>query len=148
MQLISIGDTKTGKSCIIKRYCEGRFVQKYITTIGVDYGVKKVTVNGKKVAVNFFDLSGSSEYEEIRNPFLEDSQVILLVFDLDNRESFNNLSKWEQLLKSNGVNLKENAVFLLGNKSDLRSKEIDAAEAIGYAKKKGYEYFQTSASTG
>lgn len=40
-----------GKSCLIKRYCEGRFVQKYITTIGVDYGVKKMQVNGKKVAV-------------------------------------------------------------------------------------------------
>lgn len=61
-QLISVGDTKVGKSCIIKRYCEGRFVQKYITTIGVDYGVKKVTVSGRKVAVNFFDLSGSADY--------------------------------------------------------------------------------------
>lgn len=57
-----MGDTKVGKSCIIKRYCEGRFVQKYITTIGVDYGVKKVTVSGRKVAVNFFDLSGSADY--------------------------------------------------------------------------------------
>jgi DnaJ family protein C protein 27 len=81
-QLISVGDTKVGKSCIIKRYCEGRFVQKYITTIGVDYGVKKVTVSGRKIAVNFFDLSGSSDYEEIRNPFYEDAQVILLIFDL------------------------------------------------------------------
>jgi DnaJ family protein C protein 27 len=62
IQLISVGDTKVGKSCIIKRYCEGRFVQKYITTIGVDYGVKKVTVSGRKVAVNFFDLSGSADY--------------------------------------------------------------------------------------
>lgn len=60
-------------------------MQKYITTIGVDYGVKKVNISGKKVAVNFFDLSGASEYEDIRNPFFEDSQVILLVFDLDNR---------------------------------------------------------------
>lgn len=63
IQLISVGDVKVGKSCIIKRYCEGRFVQKYITTIGVDYGVKKVNVSGRKVAVNFFDLSGSPDYE-------------------------------------------------------------------------------------
>ena len=62
IQLISVGDSKVGKSCIIKRYCEGRFVQKYITTIGVDYGVKKVTVSGRKIAVNFFDLSGSPDY--------------------------------------------------------------------------------------
>ena len=62
IKLISVGDVKVGKSCIIKRYCEGRFVSKYITTIGVDYGVKKIAVGGKKVAVNFFDLSGSEDY--------------------------------------------------------------------------------------
>jgi DnaJ family protein C protein 27 len=48
----------------------------------VDYGVKKVTVSTRKVAVNFFDLSGSPDYDEIRNPFFEDAQVVLLVFDL------------------------------------------------------------------
>ena len=85
LKLISVGDTKVGKSCIIKRYCEGRFVQKYITTIGVDYGVKKVTISGKKVAINFFDLSGNNDYEDIRNPFFEGAQIILLIFDLDNR---------------------------------------------------------------
>ncbi len=49
--LLSVGDTQVGKSCLIKRYCEGRFVNKYITTIGVDYGVKKLNVFGKKCAV-------------------------------------------------------------------------------------------------
>lgn len=133
-----MGDTKVGKSCIIKRYCEGRFVQKYITTIGVDYGVKKVTISSRKVAVNFFDLSGSADYEEIRNPFFEDAQVVLLVFDLENRESFNNLSKWEATMKNCGVNMKEAVVMLVGNKCDGRTKEVDSAEAIAYAKKRGF----------
>jgi DnaJ family protein C protein 27 len=146
--LISVGDTKTGKSCIIKRYCEGRFVQKYITTIGVDYGVKKVNIAGRKVAVNFFDLSGSPDYEEIRNPFFEGAQVVLLVFDLENRDSFNGLSKWESIMKSQGVSSKEAVVVLVGNKNDSRAKEVEQAEAIAYAKKRGYEYFPCSASTG
>lgn len=76
VKLLSIGDKEVGKSCIIKRYCEGRFVQKYITTIGVDYGVKKMTISGKKIAVNFFDLSGDDDYALIRNPFLKDAQVL------------------------------------------------------------------------
>ena len=75
VKLLSIGDKEVGKSCIIKRYCEGRFVQKYITTIGVDYGVKKMTISGKKIAVNFFDLSGDDDYALIRNPFIKDAQV-------------------------------------------------------------------------
>lgn len=58
LKIASIGDTRVGKSCLIKRYCEGRFVDKYITTIGVDYGVKKMPIQGKKCSINFFDLSG------------------------------------------------------------------------------------------
>ena len=97
-------------------------MQKYITTIGVDYGVKKVNISGRKVAVNFFDLSGSNDYEDIRNPFFEGAQVILLVFDLENRDSFNGLSKWEGTMKSYGVNLKDSVVVLVGNKNDSRAK--------------------------
>ena len=51
-------------------------------------------------------------------------------------------------MKSNGVDFKQSVVFLLGNKSDLKGKEVDASEAISYAKKRGFEYYQTSASTG
>ena len=114
----------------------------------MDYGVKKVNISGNKVAVNFFDLSGSPNYQEIRNNFFSDAQVVLLVFDLENRESFNNVSKWENTMKSNGLNIKEAVIFLLGNKSDAKTKEVDASEAIAFAKKRGYEYFPTSASTG
>ena len=88
--------------------------------------------------MNFFDLSGSSDYEEIRNPFFSDSQVILLVFDLDNKQSFQNLSRWENIMKSHGVDFKQSVIFLLGNKSDTKGKEVDASEAIAYAKKRGY----------
>jgi DnaJ family protein C protein 27 len=48
-------------------------VPKYITTIGVDYGVKKMQIHGKKVAINFFDLSGDDDYKEIRNNFFKDA---------------------------------------------------------------------------
>lgn len=84
--------------------------------------MKKINVNNKKVAVNFFDLSGSPDYEEIRNNFFSDAQVVLLVFDIDNKQSFQNLPRWENIMKSNGLDLKQTVVFLLGNKSDLKGK--------------------------
>ena len=55
IKLISIGDVEVGKSCLIKRYCEGSFVSDYITTIGIDYGVKTVPFNDSLVAINIFD---------------------------------------------------------------------------------------------
>ncbi len=72
---MSIGDAECGKSCLIKRYCEGRFVSRYIPTIGVDYGVKKTTIKGYKVAVNFFDLSGDNDFINIAKEFISDAQV-------------------------------------------------------------------------
>lgn len=97
-------------------------MNKYITTIGVDYGVKKMSVNGKRAAINFFDLSGDEDYSDIRNPFFQDSQGILLVFDLENKESFKNLSRWEKLMKDSGVDPKRSVTIVVGNKSDSKNK--------------------------
>ncbi len=72
----------------------------------------------------------------------------MLIFDLENKETFNNLSKWQNTMKNNGVNMKEAVIMLIGNKCDGRTKEIDQAEVIAYAKKKGFQYFQASANTG
>jgi len=91
--VISVGDSLTGKSCLIKRYCEGKFVQRYITTIGVDYGVKKMKIKDNIISVNFFDISGDDDYVEIRESFYRGTGGVILVFDLDNRESFKNLKE-------------------------------------------------------
>ncbi|CEG42449.1 ras family [Plasmopara halstedii] len=66
VKIISMGESGVGKSCVIKRYCEEKFVSKYISTIGIDYGVKPVMVNEIEVRVNFWDLSGLPEYLELR----------------------------------------------------------------------------------
>ena len=65
-KITSVGNSEVGKSCLIKRYCEGRFVKRYISTIGVDYGVKKLTVKKQPISINFFDLSGNDDYRLIR----------------------------------------------------------------------------------
>lgn len=73
IKILTIGDPEVGKSCLIKRYCEGRFVSRYIPTIGVDYGVKKMNIKGFKVHVNFFDLSGENDYLTISKDFIKDA---------------------------------------------------------------------------
>ena len=73
IKILTIGDAEIGKSCLIKRFCEGRFVSRYIPTIGVDYGVKKMDIKGYKVHINFFDLSGESDYVNISKDFIKDA---------------------------------------------------------------------------
>jgi DnaJ family protein C protein 27 len=91
-----------------------QFVSKYISTIGVDYGVKGIVLAGEEVKVNFWDLAGSKEYLEVRNEFYKDTQGCLLVrsklraaclsnralsivcqvFDVSSKKSFDNLEAW------------------------------------------------------
>jgi len=87
-KITSVGNSEVGKSCLIKRYCEGRFVKRYISTIGVDYGVKKLSIRDNPISINFFDLSGNEEYKLIRTEFYEDTNGIIMVYDIDNRDSF------------------------------------------------------------
>lgn len=70
-----MGERGCGKSCLIKRYCEDKFVSKYIGTIGVDYGVKPLSLGEFDVKVNLWDMAGAPEYLEVRNEFYKDAQV-------------------------------------------------------------------------
>jgi len=102
-KILSVGNQEVGKSCLIKRYCEGRFVKRYISTIGIDYGVKKMCLDGAQISINFFDLSGNDDYKLIREEFYADTQGVLMVYDVDNRDSYINLVHWESEIKHNGI---------------------------------------------
>ena len=94
IKIISIGNCEVGKSCIIKRYCEKRFVPKYLQTIGIDYGVTKVNVKDRDVKLNIFDMSGHLLFHEVRNEFYKDTQGAILVFDVTDKASFDALEDW------------------------------------------------------
>ncbi|KAK0140083.1 DnaJ subfamily C member 27 [Merluccius polli] len=94
VKVISLGNAEVGKSCIIKRYCEKRFVPKYLATIGIDYGVTKVQVRDREIKVNIFDMAGHPFFYEVRNEFYKDSQGVVLVYDVGVRDSFSALDGW------------------------------------------------------
>ena len=148
IKILSVGDPECGKSCIIKRYCEGRFVNRYISTIGVDYGVKKMTIQNIKVAINFFDLSGQRDYEEIRKEFFKDSQGVLLVYEVNDKTTFANLQRWEREARASGLNFAEVDVVLCGNKVDIPEREVTKNEASKWAASRNFKYFETSANNG
>ena len=72
IKVLVTGPHKSGKSCLIKNYCEGRFVKRYLPTIGIDYGVRNIDISGQQIKVNFFDASGAQEFKAIRDEFYED----------------------------------------------------------------------------
>ena len=148
IKVLAIGAGTVGKSCLIKRYCEERFVSKYIATIGIDYGVKPVNVDGIDVRVNFWDLSGHAEFFEVRNEFYKDAQGIVLVYDCTNRESFNDCDKWMAEATKYGANCNEVPLILCANKTDKKGRAVNEDEGQTYASNRGMKYFEVSAQSG
>jgi DnaJ family protein C protein 27 len=144
IKIISMGSGGCGKSCLIKRYCEDRFVTKYIATIGVDYGVKPVQVEGNDVRVNFWDFSGHQEFFEIRNEFYKDAQGCLLVYDVTNRESFNECDSWLAEAAKYGANPGDIPIALCANKVD-KKRTVSEEEGRNFASSRGLNYFEMSA---
>ncbi len=155
LKIISMGADQVGKSCLIKRYCEERFIPKYIGTIGIDYGVKKVAVAAHgDVRVNFWDLAGAPEFLDIRNEFYRDAQGALLVYDVTNARSFAALDGWLAEAQKNGAP-RDMVIVVCANKTDLATaaaaagqRKVSEAEGRKWASGRGFAYFETSANSG
>ncbi|KAG9347237.1 hypothetical protein JZ751_004804, partial [Albula glossodonta] len=161
VKVISLGNAEVGKSCIIKRYCEKRFVSKYLATIGIDYGVTKVQVRDREMKVNIFDMAGHPFFYEVRNEFYKDSQGVILVYDVGLKESFDALDTWLGEMKQemgSHANMESIVFVVCANKSkerfsvtqvDLTKRRVvDESKGRLWAESRGFHYFETSAQSG
>lgn len=121
-------------------------MSKHVSTIGIDFGVKPVAVQGQNVRVNFWDLAGGDEYLEIRNEFYRDTQGAILVFDVTNRESFDSLDHW--LKEAADAGAKSPPLAVCANKTDLGRRSVSEAEGKKWASAHKALYFETSAKDG
>eukprot|EP00048_Salpingoeca_helianthica_P018564 m.242381 g.242381 ORF g.242381 m.242381 type:complete len:268 (-) comp25591_c0_seq1:21-824(-) len=150
IKIITLGKEGVGKSCLVKRYCEKRFVSKYNPTVGVDYGVTQASSGGVDVRVNFFDLSGDLAFIGVREEFYSNTQGVLLVFDTSDQESFDALpdclSELTHRLKLDS--LASIAVVVCANKTDKANRVVSTADAATWASAQGAKYIEASAATG
>ena len=147
INLITLGDGQVGKTSLIFRYIDNVYSSNYLSTIGIDYKFKNEKLsNGEIVNVKLSDTAGQERFRSIAKNFLMKADGIILVYDITNRLSFNNLENW-----FNDINEKasEKPIILIGNKLDLERK-VDTEEGIQLAKKfdKEIKFFETSCKTG
>ena len=93
-KVIIIGDSGVGKTNILTRYCEGIFKDSYVATIGVDFKVKMVDVEGRKVKLQIWDTAGQERFKNITQTYYKGAAGIILVYAIDNQDSFINISNW------------------------------------------------------
>lgn len=146
IKIISMGDAKVGKSCLIKRYCEDKFIQKYIGTIGVDYGVKPLRLGSMEVRINMWDLAGGLDYVEIRNEFYKNTQGAVLVYDVTDRASFEGLDRWLDESAQGGA--KDAIIVVAATKCDLLARTVTEEEGRKWAANRGFPFFEVSSHSG
>ena len=117
LKVIIIGDSGVGKTNILTRYCEGIFKESYVATIGVDFKIKLIQHGDKKVKLQIWDTAGQERFKNITQTYYKGAAGIILVYAINNIESFRNLNSWIRQIEN--TSNEDSTVILLGAKSDL-----------------------------
>jgi Ras-related protein Rab-1A len=118
-----IGPSNVGKSAIMLRYVDDIFCESYISTIGVDFKIKTLEVNDKIIKLQIWDTAGQERFRSITTSYYRGAQCIIVVFDLTDTNSFiEAMDVWLEEIKKNNEKTGSNPlIFIIGNKSDLKS---------------------------
>ena len=145
IRVITIGYTDVGKTSIIMQFTQGKFIDKYVSTIGIDFRSKPIKVGDTTVKVTVIDTAGQEKYKGIVKTFYNKANGILLTFDLSKKDSFSRLDYWVEELKDN-IGTKDIYIVLVGNKKDKKEREVSYEEAQKYAEDNNFGgYFEVSA---
>ena len=144
-KLILVGGQAVGKTSLITQYIDKTFTEGYIMTVGKEKSLKKINIEGKEVSLEICDTAGQEEYKLVNKIFMKNSDIALIVYDITNRKSFEELSNW--IYSVNESNNNQNVIFgIAANKSDLyEQKVINKKEGEEFAKNNNVLFFETSA---
>ena len=147
-KIIIIGDSSVGKSCLALKAIKGTFESLYTPTVGFEFLTFFVKIENSNIKLQIWDTCGQEVYRSIIGSFYRNSSLAIIVYSIDNENSFNNIESWLNELKSKGnpdIN-----IILVGNKADLEDKrEITKDMANDLCEKNKIKYFfESSAKTG
>ncbi|CEQ40883.1 hypothetical protein JCM21900_006896 [Sporobolomyces salmonicolor] len=143
-KLLLIGDSGVGKSCLLLRFADDTYTESYISTIGVDFKIRTIELEGKTVKLQIWDTAGQERFRTITSSYYRGAHGIIVVYDVTDNDTFANVKQWLQEIDRyacEGVNK-----LLVGNKSDLTSKKVvEYAVAKEFADQIGVSMLETSA---
>ncbi|XP_054507129.2 ras-related protein Rab-13 isoform X1 [Agelaius phoeniceus] len=137
-KLLLIGDSGVGKTCLVIRFAEDNFSSTYISTIGIDFKIRTVDIDGKKIKLQVWDTAGQERFKTITTAYYRGAVGIVLVYDITDEKSFENIQNWMKSIKENASAGVER--LLLGNKCDMegrRKVQRDAAEKRQVQRERG-----------
>jgi len=143
-KLLLIGDSGVGKTCILFRFSDDAFNSTFISTIGIDFKIKTIELQGKKIKLQIWDTAGQERFQTITTSYYRGAMGIMLVYDITQTTSFANISKWLRNIEDHAT---ENvAKIILGNKCDMEGKRaVPTEQGEQLARTKGLKFLETSA---
>jgi len=146
VKIIFVGNANVGKTSIASRFINGTFSNILEPTVGAAFSSKEVELNGVKCTFNLWDTAGQETYRYLVPMYYRNADIAVIVFDLSNQSSFNDVETWVEDVKKN---VGESIVFLLcGNKCDIDPKVVDIDSISSLSRRMGLIYVETSASNG
>ncbi len=146
LKVIIGGAKDVGKTTLIKRYVSGRFQADTLSTIGVDFMTKNLEIDGQEVHLSLWDFGGEEKFRVLFPSYCSGASGALVLYDITNRESFNELDEWFDLIDSNSGKIVK---LLIGSKIDLiDQRQIPREEAENFQKEHADIYLECSSKTG
>ena len=143
IKLIIIGDSGVGKTCFLMRFADNSFTTSHISTIGIDFKLKPITIDGKTIKLQIWDTAGQDRFRTITQTYYKGAMGVILAYDCTNEKSFENVRNWIKQLEAHanpGV-----IKVLVGNKSDSPDKKVDPSRGQVLADEFGMGFFDASA---
>ena len=144
-KLVLVGDSGVGKSSLLLRFVDDTYDHQYISTIGVDFKIKTIEVDGIIIKLQIWDTAGQERFKAITSSYYRGAHGIFLVYDVTNKDSFNSLIQLNTELDNccGNDNVKK---ILIGNKNDLKiNKVIDYTTGKNFADSLEMKFLETSA---
>ena len=149
LKFVVIGDAAVGKSNLSLRFTHGQFKSEYQLTIGVEFNSSEIAIDNEIYRIHIWDTAGQENFRAITRSYYKNSTCALLVYEIDSRASFENITEWITDCKNSAP--KQVLMVLVGNKCDLEDKgqrQVTEEEGREFAEKNGMLFFETSAKTG
>ena len=143
-KILTIGESGVGKTCILRRFVEDKFLKNHLATIGIDFRTKNISVDGVQVKLKIWDTAGQERFRNITNQYYKGADGIILVYDVTDRTSFEKIREWMNQIKQNTTE-DEIGLVLLGNKCDADLRDVYENDGIELGKELGIQYFESSA---
>ncbi|KRW98601.1 P-loop containing nucleoside triphosphate hydrolase [Pseudocohnilembus persalinus] len=143
-KLLLIGNSGVGKSCMLMRYSENSFTNNFYNTIGVDFKIKSLQIEDRNIKLQIWDTAGQDRFRTITNSYYRGAHGILIVYDITDKESFENVRTWcSEIEKHAQENVNK---MLVGNKCDQQEKrQVTYDQGMELAKQFKMPYMETSA---